>query len=463
MNQLKLYNSLSKAKEVFQPIDPEQVTLYSCGPTVYDRVHVGNLRAIISADTLQRVLRYVNDYEVRWVMNITDIDDKMIARSAEKFPKDDPMQALLKLAREYEGRFMEDIEAVGVETDDLSAWPHATEYIQEMQTLIRALVTDHIAYVADGSVYFSLKAYEATGRTYGQLVNVEFDAQARIDDQDQKQGAGDFALWKAAKEGEPSWDFELDGLELPGRPGWHIECSVMSTGLLGREFDIHTGGVDLKFPHHENELAQCGGILARYWVHNEHLTINAEKMAKSAGNFVTLESAGEPLAFRLMVLSAHYRSQMDYSDDALGSAEARLKSLREWASKIVNNAQHGTHDANIKALHEQFDAAVNDDLNTPKALAVVAEAEKVTHYSDDLYRFMLHIDQVLGLHILEKMTKVADLEGVAELLEKRSAARENKDFASADSLREALQARGVGVEDTPDGHIVWQIFAARGA
>lgn len=458
MTRLHLYNSLTRQKELFHPINPEQVSIYSCGPTVYDRVHVGNLRAIIAADTLQRVLRYVNDYEVRWVMNITDIDDKMIARANERFPQNEPMQALHKLAYEYEGYFMMDTAAVGVEMDDLSAWPHATEYIDEMQALIRALVHDGIAYVVDGSVYFSLAAYKKAGKHYGQLVNIDFDGQARIDDQEQKQGAGDFALWKAAKVGEPKWEFELDGETLPGRPGWHIECSVMSTQLLGREFDIHTGGTDLKFPHHENEIAQCGGVLARYWVHNEHLTIESEKMAKSAGNFVTLQDVGDPLAFRLMVLSGHYRSQMDYSSAALSASVSRLRALKEWASKIVNNVDRGAHDPSVKKLSDAFDNAMLDDINTPKALAVLAEAERITQYSDDLYGFMLHIDQVLGLHLLEEMEQVSQRAGVSELLRERAAARSNKDFARSDKLRDDLRALGVGVEDTLEGQVSWQLF-----
>lgn len=458
MKKITLYNSLSHKKEAFLPVDTGLVAMYSCGPTVYDAVHVGNLRSFVMADTVARVMRYVAGYEVRWVMNITDVDDKMIARANQQYPNDQPAVALRKLGDKYEAKFLQDLEDVGVELDDISAFPHATDYINKMQKLIAELYQKNIAYVANGSIYFSLEAYAEQGGEYGRLAHIAETTKARIDDQDQKQGVGDFVLWKAHRPDEPKWDFELNGENYPGRPGWHIECSAMSTDLLGAEFDIHTGGVDLKFPHHENEIAQCGGRLARYWIHNEHLTVESAKMAKSVGNFVKLDDIADPLALRYMFLSAHYRSPMDYSDSGLVSAEVRLNRLREWASKVINNPQPG-EDSKVGQLIADFDLALADNMNTPKALAILASIESTAWRGEDVYKFILHADQVLGLHILEQMERVSAQSDVQELLDERELARSKSDYARSDVLRSQLSELGVGVEDTASGQIVWRIFS----
>lgn len=453
MTTLQFYNSLTKKKEVFEPITPGQAGLYSCGPTVYDHVHIGNLRAFITADTLQRTLRHIGGLKTKWVMNITDIDDKMITRSCTEYPNDEPGVALSKLAQEYSAKFLEDLKAVGIKREDIAELPVATEHIPGMQELIRQLLEENIAYIADGSVYFSLSKYEESGKDYGQLVNVEYDAQARIDDQDQKAGAGDFALWKAAKEGEPAWDFDVNGVNLSGRPGWHIECSVMSTQYLGKEFDLHTGGIDLKFPHHENEIAQCGGVLARYWLHNEFLNVETEKMSKSLGNFVRLtDIGGDPLALRLLILSAHYRSRMDYSAASLAEAGQRRLALKEWASKVVNNEGDG----DAKVLTKSFDTALADDLGTPAALAVIAEAERSGQYGAGMKSFIHHLDDTLGLQLLDEVHDVKSGE-VAELLSERAEVRQKQDWTTSDALRDKLNNMGIGVEDTTAGQIVWQI------
>lgn len=454
--KLTLYNSLTKKKQAFEPLKSGEVSMYSCGPTVYDHVHIGNLRAFITADLLQRVLRTVGEYDVHWVMNITDIDDKMIARAAEEYPGEDPATAVKKLADTYEAKFLKDLSAVGIQTSDLAERPHATDYIQQMQVIIRDLLKKKIAYISDGSVYFSLAEYEKSGHDYGRLVQVDYDPQTRIDDQEQKQGAGDFALWKAYKPGEPAWDFDVEGENLRGRPGWHIECSAMSTDILGREFDIHTGGIDLKFPHHENEIAQCEGSLARYWVHNEFLTVDEAKMAKSAGNFTTLDDIDSPLAFRMLVLSAQYRSQMDASADGLLGAENRLKSLREWASRVINN-ESIVNDDHIADLKLRFDAAVADDLNTPQALAVLSEAERANVYSPEMRRFIEHVDAALGLQLLHHQKDLRADSAIAELLVERERARAEQAFERSDQLRAELTTIGVGIEDTPDGQVIWQL------
>ncbi|MBP9827079.1 cysteine--tRNA ligase [Candidatus Saccharibacteria bacterium] len=454
MTAITLYNSLTKKKELFTPINPPEVGMYSCGPTVYDRVHIGNLRAFITADTLARTLRIIGEYKLKWVMNITDIDDKMIIRASERYSQVDPKVALKKLADEYETAFKDDLEKVGVTLSDIDIQPHATQHIAEMQEMIRELLDHEIAYIADGSVYFSLSRYQTSGKTYGLLTNIEFDGQSRIDDQDQKVGAGDFALWKAAKPGEPSWEFMYHDTNLSGRPGWHIECSAMSTKYLGHEFDIHTGGVDLKFPHHENEIAQNGGVLARYWVHNEFLQVESEKMSKSLGNFQTLDNIKNPLAFRLFALSGHYRSQMDFQAQSLEDAERRLHNLQIWASKVVNN-DGPEKNPELETLLQAFDAALADDLNTPNALAIIANIERLNIFGAAGKDALEQIDNLLGLQLLKSAVKITD-QALLNLVKEREAARLNADWQKSDLIREQLASRGIGLEDSSNQTIIWQ-------
>lgn len=458
MTQLKFYNSLSKQKESFESINADRVGIYSCGLTVYDRAHIGNLRSFITADLLQRVVRHIGGYEVNWVMNVTDIDDKMIARANQENPRADSQVALQTLAHTFESALMKDLDQVNIQRHDISTLPRATEHIAEMQAIIRELLKAGIAYIADGSIYFSIQRYEASGKHYGLFSNVDYNPQARIDDQDQKEGAGDFALWKAAQPNEPQWNFEIEGDNLAGRPGWHIECSAMSTKYLGDEFDLHTGGIDLKFPHHENEIAQCGGVLARYWLHNDHLRVGGEKMAKSRNNFYTLEDVsehGNPLAFRLMVLSSHYRSQMDYSHAGLAEAENRLKTLREWTSRVINN-ETNDESSSVAELRTRFDAALADDLGTPAAQAVIAEAERSGIFGENMRDFISHIDAVFGLNLLigNELLNETDIQ---VNLDKRQQARDNNNYEQSDTLRDDLKRLGVGVEDTPTGQIIWRI------
>lgn len=436
---LKLYNSLTNKKEDFKPIRSDQVTIYSCGPTVYDHAHIGNFRAFLLPDLLQRVLRYMESYDVSWVMNITDIDDKMIKRAKEAYPDEQPMQALGKLADKYTDIFIDDIEKIGIKRGDITRLPRATDHIGGMQDIIRGLVKDGVAYISEGSVYFSVEKYQKSGKDYGRLVDLDFTAKARVtDDQDQKEGVADFALWKAKKEGEPYWDFDIDGKDYPGRPGWHIECSAMSTHFLGQPFDIHTGGVDLKFPHHENELAQCGGVQANYYLHNEHLHIESEKMSKSLGNIKTLADIDRPLAFRYLVMGAHYRSQMDFGESDLQAAYERIKNLRTYADQL-NYARHGQLPASDKSggvaeFTNQFQEALRDDLNTPKALAAVSNIEGKV-YCEDAKQAMKLFDEVFGLQLIDE-TPLKDV--VLELIDRYEAARKAKDFELSDKLRQQL-------------------------
>lgn len=456
---LKLYNSLTNKKEEFHQIRAERVGLYSCGPTVYDEVHLGNLRAFLLPDLLQRVLRYVEHKDVQWVMNITDIDDKMIARSKEEFPHDDEVTALGKLADKYTDLFLEDIELIGIKRDDISHLPRATDYVEQMKSLIAKLVEQGIAYESVGSIYFSIDKYQKSGKKYGRLVDLDFESKARVtDDQDQKEGVADFALWKKKKPEEPYWDFDINGRNFPGRPGWHIECSAMSTKFLGSLFDIHTGGVDLKFPHHENELAQCGGEQANFYLHNEHLSIESEKMSKSLGNIKTIRNVKNPLAYRYLVLSGHYRSQMDFSMSDIDAADDRLKNIGKYIDQVMLARQGilkptDTTDT-VKECIKQFREAILDDLNTPKALAAFSLIEGKI-YTEDVKEAIRLFDDVFGLQLVFDTplhdTVLIDLDNYEK-------ARGEKNFALSDSLRAEIEKKySLAVSDTPAGALVNRI------
>ncbi len=456
---LRLYNALTKSKKLFKPIKAKHVTMYSCGPTVYDHAHIGNLRAYIFADTLQRVLRVIEGYTVDWVMNITDVDDKMIARIQRDYPKEDPNMALGILADKYTDIFVDDIEKVGIHRADIAKLPRATDHIKGMQALITKLLREKIAYESDGSFYFSLDAYKKSGKKYGVLVDLDYQAKARVtDDQDQKEGVADFVLWKAEKKGEPFWDFDYLGKNYPGRPGWHIECSVMSTQYLGQVFDIHTGGVDLKFPHHENEIAQCGGHQANFFVHNEHLQVQSKKMSKSLGNITKLSDITDPLAFRLLCLQAHYRSQMDFSADALQSAHERLNNLRAYADQLVLASEHQLPAVDESGITSQFwqifSASLEDDLNTSAALAALAAIEGKV-FSRQTLELLQKVDAVLGLQLINEVS--ISSEARATLADYQNA-REAKEYVASDKLREELKTKYLlQVSDTPYGPLVHRV------
>ncbi len=455
---LVLYNSLTKSKQTFKPIHGGRATIYSCGPTVYDHVHIGNLRAFIVDDLLQRVLRDIEKLEVTWVMNITDIDDKMIARMKKVDKENDPMNALNKLADKYTDTFINDIESVGIRRSDITKLPRATDHIEAMQDLIRKLLEEKIAYISDGSIYFSLEKYIASGKKYGQLVNVDYDPRARVtDDQDQKEGVSDFVLWKAKKPGEPAWDFIWQDKKYPGRPGWHIECSVMSTKYLGQPFDIHTGGIDLKFPHHENEIAQCGGVQANYFVHNEFLNTSGEKMSKSLGNVTELKNMPNPLAFRLLVLQAHYRSHMNFSEQALSSARERLSNLRTYADiHILRSTPLEKSDTtgSTKKFLLEFTKSLEDDLNTPAAIAAFTHIEGKI-FTQETLAALRFADNILGLNLF--ITKPLSKQEL-ETVQSYELARKNKDYSNSDYLREELKQKyGLLVSDTGNGSLISRI------
>jgi cysteinyl-tRNA synthetase len=450
---LKIFNSLTNNKEEFKPVRPSRVGIYSCGPTVYDRIHIGNLRAFLLPDLLQRVIRHVELMDVEWVMNITDIDDKMIKRSQEAYKDLNPVAALEELADKYEEVFLKDLEKVGIKRDDIDHLPRATDFVVQMQEIIKHLLKLEIAYIENESVYFSVDRYKATGKKYGRLVDLNFDSKTRLgDNQDSKENSADFVLWKAKKTNEPYWDFEIGGQNYPGRPGWNIECSAMSTEFLGKPFDIHTGGVDLKFPHHENELAQCEGTQANYYMHNEHLSIESEKMSKSLGNIKTLDDIKDPLAFRFLVMSAHYRSQMDFSSGDINSAHERLNKLRVYTDQLMM-ARVGQLPAKddtgvIEKFLKDFKDAIEDDLNTPKAMAALAAIDGKI-FTEDAREAMRLVDNVFGLQLVND-TPLHDT--ILTKIDEYTEARNDKNFEKSDTIRkEILEEHKIVLADTKIG------------
>jgi cysteinyl-tRNA synthetase len=464
MKFMKLYNTLSRSVTDFKPLEAQQVRMYSCGPTVYDRIHIGNLSAFVAADTLRRVLT-AQGFDVKHVMNFTDVDDKTIHRSTETYPELDRAEALSKLTRQYEDIFLSDMLAIGNDTTAIE-FIRATDSIEAMRHLITRLYKAGFAYITDDGVYFSIEAYKKSGKTYGQLLELSTQntSVARIDnDEYDKESVHDFALWKTRKDDEPAWEFELDGHNLLGRPGWHIECSVMSATSLGQPFDIHTGGIDLIFPHHENEIAQSTAgvdnpIYASYFVHNEHLLIDGKKMSKSLGNFFTLhdiqEKGFEPQAFRLMILQSHYRSQTNFTWQNLEAAQNRLKRWRALCDLVW---QQDKSSGSFNSIHrEALLTALADDLDTPAAMLVVEEAfteAEQLHIDDAFKAFVELIEAVLGLRLMG--------DGISgntrQTLKDRQTARDNKEWEKSDELRVQLSRQGIGVRDTPQGQIWYRI------
>lgn len=456
---LKLYNSLTKSKKIFKPINGKTVKMYSCGPTVYDHAHIGNLRSYIFVDTLQKVLRFIEGYKVDWIMNITDIDDKIITAIKSNYKNDSPKVGLEKLSHKYTDAFLEDIKKVGINPHDIKKLVFATKHIDSMQQLIKKLLREKIAYVSGGSIYFNLKNYQEDGKKYGQLINIDYNPQARvIDDQDQKEGVGDFVLWKAYKKGEPKWDFEWLGQNYPGRPGWHIECSAMSTQYLGQPFDIHTGGVDLKFPHHENEIAQCGGSQANFFVHNEHLNIETKKMSKSQKNFTTLEFISNPIAFRLLCLQAHYRTQMEYSDLLIKSAVERLNNIRAYIDKMVfawpnQLPPKDESSATVDFVNSVFNS-LRDDINTPAAISAFSHIENKV-FTQQTLKAIRKFDEILSLKLVDDKPLTSEQKS---LITDYDNSRTHKQYIESDKIRKTLQVKhSLQVSDTVYGPLINKI------
>jgi cysteinyl-tRNA synthetase len=466
--QLRLYDTLTKEKRPFVPLDPKNVRMYVCGPTVYDFAHIGNARPVIVFDVLFRLLRHLyGEGHVTYVRNITDVDDKINDRAARDFPQLSLNEAIRKVTEVTEKQFHEDVDALGCLRPTVE--PRATEHIAEMRALIEKLVADGFAYVAEDHVLFSPQAMNAANSVlprYGALANRTLDemiAGARVDVAPYKRDATDFVLWKPAKPGEPSWP-SPSGIAAAGRPGWHIECSAMAWKHLGEQFDIHGGGIDLVFPHHENEIAQsCCAFhearMANVWMHNGFLQVEGDKMSKSLGNFVTIRELladwpGEVLRFQMLM--THYRSPIDWTRHAT-----------EQASVALDSFLHITRAVDIEegSISPDVIAALSDDLNTSQAAAQLHALAAKGRGGDyqaacDLKatcRFLgFSLKEVELQAILRRQKSHIDSSRVDALIADRTAARARKDFKESDRIRDELAAMGVVIKDSKDG-TTWEI------
>ncbi len=449
---LKLYNSLCRSKEVFTPIKPGYAGIYVCGVTVYDYCHVGHARVMVVFDMVYRWLQKCG-YRVNYVRNFTDVDDKIIKRAAERGI------SIAQLTDEMIRAFHEDADALGCLRP--SHEPRATAHMDEMIAMIAALIEKGYAYVSDsGDVLYAVRRFSEYGELSGKCVD-DLLAGSRVEVDGSKRDPLDFVLWKMSKAGEPSWDSPWGA----GRPGWHIECSAMSCAHLGDSFDIHGGGMDLRFPHHENEIAQAraanGGSFAHYWLHNGFVNINAEKMSKSLGNFFTIREILEryhPEVLRMFMLATHYRSPLDFSDQALDAAKASLDRLYETKKRLelLLNIEEGE-------LPAPFAAAMNDDFNTPEALAELFElSRKLNKEMDEgkdvceeagAFYAMVNLLGVVQQQAAAWFQRGDGMESSAieALIAERTAAKKQRDFARADAIRDQLAAEGILLEDGIQG------------
>lgn len=449
------YNTLTKKKELFIPIEKGKVRMYSCGPTVYKDATIGNMRTNLFQDTLRRVLRY-NGYELKHAMNITDVghlvsdgdegEDKMLksAREEHKTP--------LQIAEYYTKLFFRDLERLNIETPEIVC--KATDHIKEMLELVQKIMERGYAYETSTAIYFDVSKLDEYGILSG--VNLrEQKAGARVEVDPEKRNPYDFALWIKAPENHlMKWDSPWG----PSYPGWHIECSAMSTKYLGEVFDIHTGGIDLIPTHHENEIAQskgaCGKIPAHYWMHGEYLLINGGKMSKSLGNVYLLDDiinrGYDPLVYRLFNFSCHYRGKLNFTWEGIESASVALDRLRDGYQKhLAGNAE--VSDEIINDMENRFHQAINDDLNMPLAMSVVWEAVKYADKSPKIAKLLEKFDTVLGIKITEKEEQEAIPEEILELVEQRKKARQEKNWAESDRLRDLISEKGYAVKDTKEG------------
>ena len=457
---MKLFNSLTRQKEEFKTITPGVVKIYACGPTVYDFFHIGNARPFIVFDTLRRYLEYCG-YKVEFVQNFTDIDDKMINRANKE------NITVSELADRFINEYYTD--AKGLNVKKATVHPCATENIDAIIELVKTLIEKGYAYEADGDVYFSTKSFKGYGKLSHQPLE-DLEAGARVEVGDKKKDPMDFALWKAQKPGEPAWESPW-GL---GRPGWHIECSAMAMRYLGKTIDIHGGGQDLIFPHHENEIAQSEAAndqpFAHYWIHNGYINIDNVKMSKSKGNFFTVRDIVKEFDYeviRFFMLSAHYRSPINFSKDLLEQAKSALERLYNCKDNLlylIDNASDSAEKTNIKEEIDEkvlaFNAAMDDDINTAGAIGVLFDIVKLINIKtadkpllkDELsyaYDKLCTLADVLGLLSKQKQTSL-DKE-VEDLIRQRSEARKAKNFALADEIRDKLTAMDIVLEDTREG------------
>ena len=457
---MQIYNTMTRRKEELVPLVPGQISMYACGPTVYNYFHIGNARPFIVFDTLRRYLEY-RGYNVRFVQNFTDIDDKMIRRANEEGT------TVKALGERFIAEYYHDADALGVRR--ASANPRATEHIGEIIALVNTLIEKGNAYATpEGDVYFSVRSFPGYGKLSGQNID-DLENGARVDPDEAKRDPLDFALWKAEKPGEPSWDSPWG----KGRPGWHIECSAMSMSILGETFDIHGGGQDLIFPHHENEIAQSeaatGHPFARYWMHNGYINVDNQKMSKSLNNFFTVRDIAKEFdleAVRMFMLSVQYRNPVNFSRDMILQSQSALERLRTAKERLAEaqlapseTAEDAAFVSQLSDFKARFCEAMDDDLNTADAIGVLFDFARAANTFVTEPRGKAAVEAaralyseltgVLGLLLSEKAEEFP--KEALELLEERQAVRKAKNFTRADEIRDALKEMGYTVEDTANG------------
>ena len=465
---MRVYNTMTRQKEEFIPLEPGKVKMYVCGPTVYNYIHLGNARPFTVFDALRRYFEY-RGYEVTYIQNFTDVDDKIIKRSHEEGISPE------EVSRKYIEEYFVDCDGLGIKRANVH--PQVTDNIEEIIKFIQTLVDKGFAYESEGDVLFRTRKFDEYGKLSHQNIE-ELELGARIDVDDKKEDPLDFVLWKAKKEGEPGWASPWG----EGRPGWHIECSVMSRRYLGNTLDIHAGGQDLQFPHHENEIAQseCANdaTFARYWMHNGYINVDGEKMSKSLGNFFTVRDISKVYDLglvRFFLLSTHYRNPVNFSDTILEQAKAgleRLTNARDRAEFILNNqtvegisAEEKELIPTIESFRDKFIEAMDDDLNTADAISTIFELAKFMNTnvaetsSKEFIKFNLDMFYELTnvLNIAQKSDDLDEelVKKVEDLIEKRTEAKKAKDFALADKIRDELTSMGISIEDTRQG-VKWK-------
>jgi len=477
MGEIRFQNTLSGRVEPFVTLTPGEVRIYTCGPTVYDFAHIGNFRTFVFQDVLRRFLG-MKGFRVHQVMNLTDVDDRIIQNAAAAGVP------IREYTEKYVRAFLEDMDALGLERPEQIV--RATDHIEQMVALVERLGDKTFTYVSDGSIYYRIAKFP----DYGKLSKIDLSgiqAGARVEaDRYEKEDARDFALWKAPKPGEHFWETRLG----PGRPGWHLECSAMSMHYLGETLDIHTGGIDLAFPHHENEIAQSeaatGKPFVRYWLHAEHLLVDGEKMSKSLGNFYTLRDlfakGHKPSSIRYLLASVPYRRQLNFTMDGLQQAASSVERLRNFVARLRAGKFPGGESPQAKARAAeavaQFEAGLADDLNTAQSLAAVFDLVRDANTAMDRGEFragdaaavlagLAKFDRILGVledHDAERLrvlgygseSQEIPRNEVERLIAERQAARARRDFAAADTVRQALLERGIILEDTRDGSVRWK-------
>lgn len=457
---LKVYNTLTRKKEVFKPLKDRKINLFVCGPTVYDYAHLGHARTYIAFDVIVKYLRHIG-YDAFYLQNITDIDDKIINRAKEKGI------SWKELAKKYEKEYKNDMKSLGVNA--VSKYARATEHIKEIISQVERLLNKGFAYEIDDGIYFDVSKFRDYGKLSGRTAIQAEDAVSRIDDSVQKRNRADFCLWKfwSGKDYEPKWKSPWGY----GRPGWHIEDTAITEKYFGPQYDIHGGARDLIFPHHEAEIAQMEAIsgkkpLVRYWLHTGFLTVRGEKMSKSLGNFITIKNflkTYPPRILRFLVLKTHYRSPIDYSEKIIEQTEKELERIDEFVNKIQNAKCKNQKDdlkLNVAKFKKEFEKAMEDDFNTPRAIAVIFELIKAVNpildkeqltkdEAKQILQFLESVDQIFGFIFKKEKIKIPKI--VQELVKKREKLRKQKKWEEADRIREEIEKMGYEVQDTIEG------------